>query len=148
MGLVLFENCSLLDTMEGELLPNHHVLVEDDRIAEVSDKPIRVRDALTLDTGERTLMPGLIDAHVHPTITTMNLETTLRKPITLVMHEARIILEGMLARGFTTIRDAAGGDYGLATAVDRGLDKRASNLLLRARPQSDGGPRRPAAPGG
>ncbi len=121
MGLVLFENCTLLDTMGGALLPNHHVLVEDDRIAEVSDKPIRVRDALTLDAGERTLMPGLIDAHVHPTITTMNLETTLRKPITLVMHEARIILEGMLTRGFTTIRDAAGGDYGLATAVDRGL---------------------------
>ena len=88
------------------------MLVEGDRIAEVSDKPIRVRDALTLDAGERTLMPGLIDAHVHPTITTMSLEATLRKPITLVMHEARVILEGMLARGFTTIRDAAGGDYG------------------------------------
>ena len=90
-------------------------------MAEVSDRPIRVNDALALDAAGRTLMPGLIDAHAHPTITTMNIQETMRKPVTLVMHEARVILEGMLSRGFTTIRDAAGGDYGLAAAVDRGL---------------------------
>ena len=123
MGQVLFERCSLLDTKGGSLLPDHHVLVEGDRIVEVSDRPISARDALALDVGGRTLMPGLIDAHVHPTITTMDIGAATRRPVTLVMHEARVILEGMLARGFTTVRDAAGGDHGLAAAVDRGLIK-------------------------
>ena len=121
MSQVLFENCTLLDTRAAQLLPDHHVLVEDDHIVEVSNRPIAAPDALTVDTGGRTLMPGLIDAHAHATITTMSLEAMVRKPVTLVMHEARPILEGMLSRGFTTIRDAGGADYGLAEAVDRGL---------------------------
>jgi len=73
--------------------------------------------------GGRTVMPGLIDAHVHATITTMNLAAMASKPITLVAQEARQILERMLARGFTTVRDAGGADWGLAAAVDRGLIK-------------------------
>ena len=121
MSHVLFENCTVLDSRAAQLLPDHHVLIEDGRIRELSDKRIGARDAISVDVGGRTLMPGLIDAHAHPTITTMNLEVLLRKPVTLIMHEARRVLEDMLARGFTTIRDTAGADFGLATAVDRGL---------------------------
>ena len=121
MTQVLFENCTLLDTRAAQLLPDHHVLVEDDHIVEVSDHPIAAPVAVIIDVGGRTLMPGLIDAHAHATITTMSLEAMARKPVTLIMHEARPILEGMLSRGFTTIRDAGGADYGLAEAVDRGL---------------------------
>ena len=121
MSQILFENCTLLDPVAAQLHPDHHVLVEGDRVVEVSDRPIAASDAVSIDVGGRTLMPGLIDAHVHATITTMSLEAMARKPVTLVMHEARPILEGMLARGFTTIRDAGGADYGLAEAVERGL---------------------------
>jgi imidazolonepropionase-like amidohydrolase len=39
----------------------------------------------------------------------------------LVAHEAGRILTGMLRRGFTTVRDAGGADWGLAQAVERGL---------------------------
>ena len=136
MGQVLFERCALLDTKGGSLLPDHHVLVEDDRIVEVSDRPIRANDALTLDVGGRTLMPGLIDAHVHPTITTMDIGAATHRPVTLVMHEARVILEGMLARGFTTVRDAAGGDHGLAAAVDQGPHQRARASSTAAEPSA------------
>ena len=121
MSQTLFENCTVLDTRAGQLLPDHHVLIEDGRIEEVSDKRLSARDAISVDVDGRTLMPGLIDVHAHPTITTMNIEALLRKPVTLVMHEARRVMEDMLGRGFTTIRDTAGADYGLATAVDRGL---------------------------
>ena len=121
MNQVLFENCALLDVNGGNVLPAHHVLVENDRIVEVSDRPIHANDALKLNIDGRVLMPGLIDAHVHSTLTTMDLGVMVRKPITLVMHEARQILEGMLARGFTTVRDAAGADFGLAQAVENGL---------------------------
>ena len=80
MSQILFENCTLLDTTAAQLLPDHHVLVEGDRIVEVSDRPISASDAVSVDVGGRTLMPGLIDAHVHATITTMSLEAMARKP--------------------------------------------------------------------
>jgi len=121
MTQILFSNCTLLDTLAGEFRPGHHVRVEADRIVEVSDRPLAANGAQVIEVGGRTLMPGLIDAHVHVTITTMNLAALERRPITLVMHEARLILERMLRRGFTTVRDAAGADYGLAQAVERGL---------------------------
>lgn len=121
MSKILFKNCSVLDTTSGQLLYDYHVLVEDSKILELSDKPIKTKDPLSINVDGRVLMPGLIDIHVHPTITTMNIASTLSKPVTLVMHEARKILEGMLLRGFTTIRDTAGSDFGLAMAVEKGL---------------------------
>jgi imidazolonepropionase-like amidohydrolase len=95
--------------------------VDGERIAEVSDRPIASREAQRVDLAGRTLMPGLIDAHVHCAITTMNLAAMTSRPVTLVAHEAGRILAGMLRRGFTTVRDAGGADSGLAQAVERGL---------------------------
>lgn len=97
------------------------MLVEGGRIAAASSGPIDAPDATRIDAGGRTVMPGLIDAHVHATITTMNLAAMAGKPASLVAQEARHILERMLARGFTSVRDAGGADWGLAAAVDRGL---------------------------
>jgi imidazolonepropionase-like amidohydrolase len=97
------------------------VLVEDDRIVEVGERVAKASGARRIDVGGRTLMPGLIDAHVHAVLTTMDLAALEKKPITLVANEARLVLEGMLARGFTSVRDAGGADWGLATAIERGL---------------------------
>jgi imidazolonepropionase-like amidohydrolase len=121
MAQVLFRNCTLLDLEGGSALPGHSVLVEGERIAEVSEGEIRAPEARRIDAGGRTLMPGLIDAHVHAVITTMNLAAMTSRPAMLVAQEARRVLEGMLARGFTTVRDAGGADWGLAEAVERGL---------------------------
>jgi imidazolonepropionase-like amidohydrolase len=118
---ILLRNCTLLDLERGETRPGHHVLVEGDRIAEVSEREIASSAAAKLDLGGRTLMPGLIDAHVHAVITTLDLAAMERRPVMLVAQEARGVLEGMLARGFTTVRDAGGADWGLAEAVERGL---------------------------
>jgi imidazolonepropionase-like amidohydrolase len=118
---VLFENAALLDLARGELRAPHSVLVEGDRIVEVSEGSLAAPGALRLDLRGRTLMPGLIDAHVHAAITTMDLAAMERKPASLVAHEARVVLEGMLRRGFTSVRDAGGADWGLAQAVERGL---------------------------
>jgi imidazolonepropionase-like amidohydrolase len=121
MPQVLFENAALLDLARGERRPGTCVLVEDDRIVEVAEGSLRATDARRIDVGGRTLMPGLIDAHVHAVLTTMDLAALERKPVTLVANEARLVLEGMLRRGFTTVRDAGGADRGLAEAVERGL---------------------------
>ena len=121
MGQLLFRNATLLDCDAGELQPGRSVLTEDDRIVEVSDGEIVAPDAQTIDLAGRTLMPGLIDAHVHAVITTMNLAAMTHRPASLVSIEAARILERMLLRGFTTVRDAGGADYGLAQATDSGL---------------------------
>ncbi len=121
MGQVLFENAALLDVARGERRPGAQVLVDGDRIAEVSEASIRAPGARRVDLRGRTLMPGLIDAHVHAVLTTMDLAALEKKPVTLVANEARVVLEGMLQRGFTTVRDAGGADWGLAQAVERGL---------------------------
>jgi len=121
MSDLLFENAALLDPREGVLREGSHVLVREGRVAEVSDRPLTASGARRIDVAGRTLMPGLIDAHVHAAITTMDLGSLQQRPVTLVAHEAGRVLEGMLRRGFTTVRDAGGADWGLAAAVERGL---------------------------
>ncbi len=66
-------------------------------------------------------MPGLIDAHVHVYAYAADLSANERHPITLVAHDARRMLEESLRRGFTSLRDAGGADFGLQLALNRGL---------------------------
>ena len=121
MAQLLIADAALLDPRAGELRPGCFLLAEDDRIVEVSEREIRAPDARRVEARGRTLMPGLIDAHVHAMITTMNLGALQGRPLTLISQEARLVLEGMLQRGFTSVRDAAGADWGIAEACDRGL---------------------------
>ncbi len=121
MTSLVLRNASVLDPLAGELRPGQDVWIEGERIAEVGPSLRVGADVAERDLGGRTVMPGLIDAHVHAMITTMDLAAMERKPVTLVAQEARGVLEAMLRRGFTTVRDAAGADWGLAEAVDRGL---------------------------
>ncbi|KAF8068175.1 hypothetical protein HT031_001861 [Scenedesmus sp. PABB004] len=63
---------------------------------------------------------GLCDAHVHVTATTADLAGLYGLSESLVTARSVDILEGMLRRGFTTVRDAGGADWGLAQAVEEG----------------------------
>jgi imidazolonepropionase-like amidohydrolase len=121
MATVIFANCAVLDGTHRERREDHHVLVEGDRIREVSDRPIISGAAATVDLRGRTLMPGLIDAHVHVLAVDAVLARLSERPVTLLTLQAAKILEDMLQRGFTTIRDAGGADGGLAEAVEQGL---------------------------
>ncbi|MGV2866594.1 metal-dependent hydrolase family protein [Achromobacter sp. ESBL13] len=123
MASVLFKNANLLDPLQAELLEGHHVLVEDGVIKEVSDKPISSASAQVIDAAGRTLMPGLIDLHVHVLATQLNLSTQGVLPDALVMMRAVPIMAAMLRRGFTTVRDAGGAGWGLKCAVNEGTVK-------------------------
>lgn len=61
----LFKNLRLLDPNWKEARDGYEVLVEGDTIREVSPKPIKASKASVINCGKRTLMPGLIDCHVH-----------------------------------------------------------------------------------
>ncbi|HSI40939.1 MAG TPA: amidohydrolase family protein [Xanthobacteraceae bacterium] len=67
------------------------------------------------------LLPGLIDAHVHAIGVQDDLATLHRVPPYLVAAKAGRVLAGMLARGFTSVRDAGGADGSLAECVGTGL---------------------------
>ena len=121
MTAIIFANCAVLDGTRKERREDHHVLVEGDRIREVSDAPIKSGTARTIDLKGRTLMPGLIDAHVHVLAVDLPLDRLSDRPVTLLTLQAAKVLEGMLQRGVTTIRDAGGADGGLAEAVEEGL---------------------------
>jgi len=118
---LIFANCAILDTLRGELLPGWHVLIEGDTIREVSDRPIKAAGAVVYDLAGRTLMPGLCDAHVHVTAILSDLARLDTLSPAYVTARAINVLEGMLHRGFTTVRDAAGADPGLAQAVREGV---------------------------
>ena len=123
MASVLFRNALLFDGEATAPREGVEVLVEGERIKEVSEQPIAAADAQVVDLGGRTLMPGLIDAHYHAIAVDPNLAKLRDMPRSLLYQHARRLLEASLQRGFTTIRDAGGADYGLAMGVESGVIK-------------------------
>ena len=121
MPAIILANCAILDGTRDECRQDHHVLIEGDRIREVSDRPLKSATAELVDLHGRTLMPGLIDAHVHVVAVDAALARLAEQPLTLTSLQAAQVMEGMLRRGFTTVRDAGGADGGLAEAVAQGL---------------------------
>jgi imidazolonepropionase-like amidohydrolase len=120
MGVTILRNASVLDAERGELAEGRSVVVDGARIAEVGPGLTGPDDAVVLDVAGRTVMPGLIDAHTHPAIVDMDVFDMAEWPPSYVAARASRALAGMLARGFTTIRDVGGGDLGLARAVEEG----------------------------
>jgi len=120
MNQILFRNFQLLEPASGELVGGHELLVEDDRVRELSATVIKSRDAAVIDCGGRTLMPGLIDCHVHVIHSEVNIRFMEAMPLTLLTARAATRLRAMLDRGFTTVRDTGGCDWGIKTAVEQG----------------------------
>ena len=117
---ILFHGGDVLDPGMGELLRGHDVLVEGERIVAVGPA-IDAPNAQRIDARGKTVMPGLIDCHVHVLASLANLGLNAVQPNVLVAIRALPIMKGMLDRGFTTVRDAGGADWGLSQAVATGL---------------------------
>ena len=112
---------ALLDPLNPELLGPYDVAVEDGVIKEVSDRPLSFEAAQTIAAPDLTLLPGLIDLHVHFTATQLDIFGQVRLPNSLVAARIIPILHGMLRRCFTAMRIAAGEDVGRRQAIDSGL---------------------------
>ncbi|WP_456705151.1 amidohydrolase family protein [Bradyrhizobium sp. USDA 4449] len=121
MPSILFKSAALLDPLQPELLTGHDVLVEGTLIKEVSDRPIKVTADRTIDLTGKTLMPGLIDLHVHTIAIELNLAQQVHMPNVLVTLRSTLLLRGMLRRGFTTVRDAGGAGHAMKQAIETGL---------------------------
>ncbi|MGL4438584.1 MAG: amidohydrolase family protein [Bosea sp. (in: a-proteobacteria)] len=122
MTQILFRNFGLLDPAISEtVVGGYELLVEGDRIKELSDKPIKAAKATVVNCGKRTLMPGLVDCHVHVIATMVNIGQNALVPDALIAYRAARIMKGMLDRGFTTVRDLGGATYPLVEAQEQGL---------------------------
>lgn len=120
---VVFEHATLLDCTGRDPQQEMRVVINDGRISRIakSDGPSGPRDARVIDCHGRTLMPGLIDAHVH--LAALDLDPVVEvalSPAVIALKIARLI-EDTLQAGFTTVRDAGGLDWGFKDAVNRGL---------------------------
>jgi imidazolonepropionase-like amidohydrolase len=121
MSGYLFVNGRLLDPSQAELIDGMQVLVQDGVVREVSDQPIHAPSATVVNLHGKTLMPGLIDLHVHVMASQLNLASQVNLPNVFVTLRAVPILKGMLRRGFTTVRDAGGAGLPLKQAIATGL---------------------------
>jgi imidazolonepropionase-like amidohydrolase len=121
MPSVLLTNARVFDGTHGECAEEMQVLVEAGVIREVSDRPINTSDAHVIDIGGRTLMPGLIDAHIHAYFSDVNWQKVNSAGEAYRTAHAARMLGFALDCGFTTVRDIGGGDYGLWRAIEDGL---------------------------
>jgi imidazolonepropionase-like amidohydrolase len=114
---LLFKNATILNSRQGALEPDRSVHVVGETIAEIGGSSLHDPHAQVIDLRGCTLMPGLIDCHVHVLAVTADLSAQAEWSPYYVAARSSQILRGMLDRGFTTVRDVAGADYGLAAAV-------------------------------
>ncbi len=124
MTHTLIRNGTLIDGTGAAPVPNGAVLLHDDRIAAVGrlDALPRPAGSLTeIDAGGGTILPGLIDAHVHVTMQNEGMMKHATTPFSLNFYLAVGYLRRTLDAGITSVRDAGGADLGLKRALEMGL---------------------------
>jgi imidazolonepropionase-like amidohydrolase len=120
----LFRNVRIFDGKSDKLSAPSHVLVRGNKIETISTDPIPTgqgANTTIIDGGGKTLMPGLIDAHVHTMMESIPLMAGLTSDIGYVNLVAARAAEKQLLRGFTTVRDLGGASMSLKAAIDQGL---------------------------
>ena len=120
MSTIRFDDALVFDGLSAELR-RATVFVENDRIREVAEGASPVPADVVVPLGGRTLMPGLIDAHVHAWIADVSIVRTVRRKTEYLAAHLSHSLRGMLGRGFTTVRDAGGTEPIYAQAIEDGL---------------------------
>lgn len=114
----------LVDVEAGKLRTNAVVVIDGDRIVEVRDDGQVPADARRIDLGDVTLVPGLIDCHVHISSQSGEFYTNMfrRSAIDRAVF-AHVYAKRTLDAGFTTVRNLGSDEFidvALRNAIDRG----------------------------
>ena len=120
---VLFANVNIFNGTDDRLYENHSVLVEGNLIKSISASAIEAGpDATVIDGGGRTLMPGLIDSHVHFYLSMNGGRPAMEASRWDYMAAMGAAAAGeWIADGFTTVRDMGGNSFGVQKALDAGM---------------------------
>jgi imidazolonepropionase-like amidohydrolase len=137
----MLRNCKIVDVENAfvhQKLQNIVINVENGTIidifpsnnAKLMQKYAQNSAQFDIDCKGGFIMPGLCDAHVHCTAFTADFRLLEKSSAFYVGIQSSFILEGMLKRGFTTVRDAGGADWGLAKAVQEKLLSKSPRVLF------------------
>ncbi|PRY86520.1 metal-dependent hydrolase family protein [Mongoliibacter ruber] len=119
---IIFQNVRIFDSKSGKLTAPQSVIIEGEKIKSISISTADTDGAKLIDGTGKTLIPGLIDVHVHMTFGAL----TMKEMMSPMMSEGVILdkiggnAERMLMRGFTSVRDAGGPIFPLKTGIDNG----------------------------
>ncbi len=119
MVRVLLHGGSVLDVGSGEL-STADLVIEGDRIVDVG--PGLDGDE-GVDCSGQLVVPGFIDCHSHIALTVYMTPMALMVPRSVHVFSVVPVLQTLLDRGVTTLRDAAGADAGVQHALANGLDR-------------------------
>ncbi|MEO6199588.1 MAG: amidohydrolase family protein [Cryobacterium sp.] len=100
----------------GQGFAARDIAIVDGIVAERADQ-----SADAIDGSGSWIVPGFVDAHFHAYATSMDGFENERGPLSYSAINGSRRLERALQRGFTTVRDVAGGDIGLSRAIDGNL---------------------------
>lgn len=124
---ILLHAARLLDIESGRLLTPGEVLVVGDRISAAGSSVSHPAGAEVIDLGDATLMPGLIDAHVHlflhpgaEDLQTVQ-ESVPQRTITAVLAARADLMAGFTAERDMGTEGAGSADTAVRNAIDQGL---------------------------
>jgi imidazolonepropionase-like amidohydrolase len=125
--LIVLHAAHLLDVESGRMLSPGEVLVRGERIVEVGSTVAHPSGAETIDLGDRTLLPGLIDAHIHlflhpgaEDLQTVE-ESVPQRTLTAVVAARDDLMAGFTAERDMGTEGAGSADTAVRNAIDAGL---------------------------
>lgn len=123
MTYTLVHNGTIIDGHGGAPISGGAVLIKDDRIVAVGRlESLQVpRDTKYIDVSSGTIMPGLIDAHVHIMLEIKDFREMLATPFSFNFYKSIDYLRATIDAGITTVRDAGGADLGMKHAIEKGI---------------------------
>ncbi len=123
MGVQAIVGGRVVDGLGGDPIERGTVIIEDGKFSSVGkeDAVLVPRGAQVIDAAGHTVMPGVIDCHVHGTYRSRDVRRHLLNSPTYNVLRSTQIIEETLACGVTTARDMGGADAGFRQAIEEGV---------------------------
>ncbi len=115
------KNVRIFNGHDDQISAPSHILIKDGQFAAISSIKITGDFAQEIDLSGKFIMPGLIDAHFHAYASDLDFAKLDQLPATYHSLKGSSLLTASLLRGFTTVRDVGGADYGLWRGLEDGL---------------------------
>jgi imidazolonepropionase-like amidohydrolase len=150
IDVLLLTKATVIDCTGSDPIEDVCVVLDGDRIVDIAKEPPASTAYSTLDCRGHYVLPGLIDAHVHIGGVEHASGQHRRNSTAYLAFRIAERMKTMLDAGFTTVRDAGGGEIGFKQAVDHGLTTGPRLILsMRALTQTGGhgDPRSASEPG-
>lgn len=123
MGKTVIKNGRLIDGIGGQPVSDGLVVFEGNTLlyAGEAEGYTLTGDEMVVDAGGGTILPGLIDAHVHVMMEFEGVQKRLETPFSYRFYQAAQYMRKTLDAGITSVRDGLGADLGVKKAVEEGL---------------------------